>query len=223
MSSDEECAYDDDEEEFNDDEEQVIELNDETDNDHAFLVAGEDTLPVAPPMAQEKNQASGKEHYICFPLSQTMHELRSDIVKIKDTLQISFREAYFLLKFFKYNVDKLIRVCGEHGVAQTCKDAGLTHVIRGASPEEQSDTMFECPSCVDDVPLSESILLTNCSHRFCGNCWKVWMNACTHTRSKIVLILCSATCKFELKRVCSAATRFIVWAPNATCCWMFTV
>lgn len=64
-----------------------------------------------------------------------------------------------------------LRVCVEEAKTDPCSDAGNLAELAVTVATEAADAEFECPVCLDDVPLSQTFAPW-CGHRACFSCWR---------------------------------------------------
>lgn len=121
------------------------------------------------------------DDFTCLTEADIIAEQTREIQEVSEVLSVTSSAAITLLKFFKWNRDKLMTAyfdnpSGTLQKAGVSGDATLTNsTILSSSPMVLDGNDFECSICAVDVPSDEVYTLGPCNHSFCTNCWEHYL------------------------------------------------
>lgn len=87
--------------------------------------------------------------------------------KVAEVLDIDSSFSRILLMHFEWDSERLLTLFFDKGKEEVYKVCGVRDPSASKSKMQGE---FSCPTCMDDVELSDTTEL-NCGHRFCNDCW----------------------------------------------------
>lgn len=121
---------------------------------------------------EEAKVEEKEEDFKILSISDLANLQKKLIDNVSETLNISKGEAHILLRFYGWKDEKIINLYFENDIDYLLKNAGISKDQNIQKQDQDETKTFECLTCLDDVPLSET-KLSKCNHRFCKNCWKM--------------------------------------------------
>ena len=143
--------------------------------------------PVLPPARPQLKRQSSLEVWEPVDVIRRRGEL---VLRCSAMLGFPLSVSGVLLGLHKWSLDDLANLCTEKGeavlreahfaqpVIDQWKSAQAGQPAPRAQEEEEEDPeeLVDCDACLEEVPRKELVGM-DCTHRFCGSCWKNHLDA----------------------------------------------
>jgi len=186
LSRDDELLYDD--EQFDDsldsDEELSDGDNEDSEGENVVEIDFDDGSVEYKPI-----KLARRKSFEVLDKSELFIEQKRMLGEVMDVLGLSnIAVASTLLRHVKWNKERLIERYMENP-DKFCADAGMPHLIL----EKQADknNRHTCLICYEDYPGSQTYALS-CAHRYCGSCWKSYLELKISEGPECVYATCPA-------------------------------
>lgn len=108
-----------------------------------------------------------------------VHRQTQQIETVCEVLNVPVSSAKTLLRKYRWSTERIFQDFSSMGREDLLGKWGLSTHENQSQVSQLNDspenTEFECKLCYDDCPLSETIQINGCGHRFCNNCWTTYI------------------------------------------------
>ena len=118
-----------------------------------------------------------KSDYVCLTESDIIAEQAREIEDVSDILSINPSIAIAILKYFKWNKDKLLTSYFDNP-SKVLKESGINisdDNILEKKNNNQIEESMECSICGEECTSQDSHSIKPCYHRFCNICWNQYL------------------------------------------------